>query len=179
MGGEGRMIWENSTERYIYITICKQLKQCCQPLDQFLLSCAINAYLAEKQPLHCRVIIVCRPLDQRLSDAWSAPNHPPISAYWAAQSAPVSCLTSTYKPLDQHLIRFTMSIYWAMQSSPQPHDLCLISRAICAWEPNAKYSQPLDRRSSAARSASANDFISTFQPLDQRLSASWSAIIRR
>ena len=40
-----------------------------QPLDQCLLSCAINAYLAEKQPLHCRVIIVCRPLDQRLSDA--------------------------------------------------------------------------------------------------------------
>ena len=32
--------------------------------DQCLLSCAINAYLAEKQPLHCRVIIVCRPLDQ-------------------------------------------------------------------------------------------------------------------
>ena len=30
---------------------------------------AINAYLAEKPPLHCRVIIVCRPLDQRLSDA--------------------------------------------------------------------------------------------------------------
>ena len=29
----------------------------------------VNAYLAEKQPLHCRVIIVCRLLDQRLSDA--------------------------------------------------------------------------------------------------------------
>ena len=30
---------------------------------------------------------------------------------------------------------------------------------------------PLDQRLSAARSASINDFISTFQPLDQRLSA--------
>ena len=34
-----------------------------------------------------------------------------------------------------------------------------------------KYCQSLDQRLSAARSASINDFISTFQPLDQRLSA--------
>ena len=38
------------------------------PLDQCLLSCAINAYGAVNQPLHSLVIIVCLPLDQRLSD---------------------------------------------------------------------------------------------------------------
>ena len=58
------------------------------------------------------------------------------------------------------------SAAWSVPT--EPRDQGLISRAICAWQPNAKYCQPLDQRSSAARSASANYFISTFQPLNQR-----------
>ena len=39
-----------------------------KPLDHCLLSCGINAYSSANQPLNSRVIIVCKPLDQRLSD---------------------------------------------------------------------------------------------------------------
>ena len=70
-----------------------------------------------------------------------------------------------------------------MRSSPQPHDLCLLSPAISAYSavryvPDSRLrstvsrlisdNQPLDQQSSAASSASVNDFISTFQTLEQR-----------
>ena len=73
-----------------------------------------------------------------------------------------------------------------MRSWPQLHDLCLLSPAISAYSavryvPDIRLrstvtrlisdNQPLDQRSSTARSASVNYFISTFQTLDQRLSA--------
>ena len=51
------------------VTTTTFINRACQPLDQCILSCAINAYSAANQHLHSKVIIVCQPLDQRLSDA--------------------------------------------------------------------------------------------------------------
>ena len=65
-------------------------------LDQCLLSCTINAYWALNEPLHSRVIIVCLPLDQRLSDAWSAHNH-------LLDQRLLSGTISTCQLLDKHL----------------------------------------------------------------------------
>ena len=67
-----------------------------QPLDHCLLSCGINAYSSANQPLNSRVIIVCKPLDQRLSDTWSAPNHPLDQRIFSG-------VISTCQPLDKLL----------------------------------------------------------------------------
>ena len=67
-----------------------------QLLDHCLLSWAISAYSAANQPLHRRVIIVCQPLEQRLSGAWSAPNHP-------LHQRLLSRAISTCQALDQKL----------------------------------------------------------------------------
>ena len=94
---------------------------------------------------------------------------PSISAYSAAWSAPVSRLTSSYTPLDQHLISFAISIYWAMRSSPQPHDLCLLNPAITAYSA-VRYVPDIRLRSTVTRLISDN------QPLNSK--GTWGAVLR-
>ena len=141
-----------------------RLRSSYTPLDQHLISFAISIYWTMRSSPQPHDLCLLSPA----FNVYSAMRYVPESRLRST----VSRLTSSYTPLDQHLISFAISIYWAMRCSPQPHDLCLLNPAITAYSA-VRYVPDIRLRSTVTRLISDN------QPLDQHLLTTLSAPFSR
>ena len=157
-----------------------QLISNCHPLVKHL-SAALSA------PISC-LISACQHVDQHLSAASLATVSCLISTCKplkqcvpAASSVPVSCLFIAFsaarsaptQPRDHSLSASLSESVIHLISTCQQVEECLLSRANCISQPvDLHLLSPASSTYSAARSVPVSRLRSTFQPVDQHLSAS-------